>query len=103
MNNAQQHHVPANTLLIAEREAEYDAKKATWFFIGLCGNLLGVLIASVYEPIPPTWRLLGKTPEFAALYAKTYISKGQSVQLRQSAIGLTVAIGLAILFAIITS
>ena len=103
MNNIQHYHVPEDTLLAAEREAEFNAKKGTWFFIGFCGNILGVLIASVYEPIPPASRLLEKTPEFTALYTDAYIAKGRSVQLRQSAIGFAVAIGLAILFAILTS
>ena len=103
MNNAQQHQIPADFLLTAEQDAEYDAKKGTWFFIGLCGNLLGILIASVYEPIPPAWRLLAKTPEYTVHYTHAYIAKSRNVQLRQAAIGLAVAIGLAILFAIITS
>lgn len=103
MNNAQQDHAPEDTVLTAEREAEFNTKKGTWFFIGFFGNILGILIASVYEPIPPASRLLGKTPEFTALYTDAYIAKGRSVQYRQSAIGLAVAIGLAILFAILTS
>ncbi len=101
MNNAQQH--AANTYLKSEQDAESDAKKVRWFFIGFFGNILGVLIASVYEPIPPASRLLGKTPESAAHYTDAYIAKGRSVQLRQSAIGLAVAIGLGILSVILTS
>ena len=105
MNNAQQYQTTADVKTAAEQDAEYDVKKVHWFFIGFCGNILGILIASVYEPIPPASHLLGKTktPEFTALYTDAYIAKGQSVQLRQSAIGLAVAIGLAILFAILTS
>ena len=102
MNNDQQHHTPADTHLTAEQQAEYDTKKGSWFFIGFFGNILGILIASVYKPMPPASRLLRKTPEHAALYTDTYIAKGRSVQLRQSALGLAVGIGFAILFAIIT-
>ena len=103
MNNDQQHHTPADAHLTAEQDAKYDTKKGTWFFIGFLGNILGVLIASVYKPIPPASRLLRKTPEHAALYTDTYTEKGRSVQLRQAAIGLAVGIGLAILLTIITS
>ena len=103
MNNMQRHQIPIDTLVTAEQEAEYDVKKGTWFFIGFCGNILGILIASVYEPIPPASRLLGKTPASAADYTDAYIAKGRSVQLRQSAIGLAVAMGIAILLAILTS
>ncbi len=31
MDNSQQHQVPASTHLIAEQEAESDAKKVRWF------------------------------------------------------------------------
>ena len=103
MNNDQQHQIPEDFLRTAEQDAKYDAKKGTWFFIGLCRNILGVLIASVYEPIPPAWRLLAKTPKYTVNYTHAYIATSRRVQLRQAAIGLAVAIGLAILFAIITS
>ena len=90
MDNSQQHHVPANTHLTAEQEAESDAKKIRWFFIGFFGNIVGVLIASIYEPMPPASRLLEKSPEDAALYTDSYKAKSRSVQTRQSLIGLVV-------------
>ena len=90
MDNSQQHHVPANTHLMAEQEAESDAKKVRWFFIGFFGNIVGVLIASIYEPMPPASRLLEKSPEDAALYTDSYKAKSRSVQTRQSLIGLVV-------------
>ena len=40
MNNSEQHHIPADTHvnLMAEQDAESDAKKVTWFFIGFLGK-----------------------------------------------------------------
>ena len=35
----------AQVYLTAEREAESDAKKMIWFFIGFLGSILGILIA----------------------------------------------------------
>ena len=102
MNNMQRHQIPIDILVTAEQDAESDAKKVTWFFIGFCGNILGILIASVYEPTPPTSRLLGKSPEDAASYTDSYKAKGRRVQVDQSAIGLLAVFGLAILFAVIT-
>ena len=103
MNNVQQHHTTANTYLTAEQGAEYDAKKVRWFFIGFFGNILGILIASIYEPTPPASRLLGKSSEYAAAYMDSYKAKSRRIQVNQSAIGFVVACGLGILFAIITS
>lgn len=90
MDNAQQSPVPAHPGLTAEQDAESDAKKVTWFFIGLLGNILAVLVASIYEPMPPASRLLGKSPEDAALYTDSYRAKSRSIQLRQSVIGLII-------------
>ena len=53
MNDQQQHSTAAEVHLTAEQDAESDAKKIRWFFIGLFGNILGILIASIYEPTPP--------------------------------------------------
>lgn len=103
MNNAQQHHTTANTYLTAEQGAEYDVQKVKWFFIGFLGNILGILIASIYEPTPPASRLLGKSNEYIASYIDTYKAKCRRIQVNQSAIGFVVACGLGILLAIITS
>ena len=101
MDNAQQHLTPADAHLMAEQDAESDAKKITWFFIGLFGNILGVLIASIYEPTPPASRLLGKSAEDAALYTDSYRAKGRSIQLRQSVIGLIIPFALMFLWIIL--
>ena len=90
MANSQQNPVPANTHLMAEQDAEADVKKIRWFFIGFFGNIVGVLIASIYNPMPPASRLLEKSPEDAALYTDSYRAKSRSVQTRQSLIGLII-------------
>ena len=101
MNDHQQHPTAAEAHLTAEQDAESDAKKVRWFFIGFFGNILGVLIASIYEPLPPTSRLLGKSPEHAALYTDSYKAKSRSIQVRQSVIGLVVPLVLMILWVIL--
>ncbi len=102
MDNSQQSAVPAHPDLTAEQDAESDAKKVTWFFIGFLGNILGVLIASIYEPAPPASRLLGKSPEKAAFYTDSYKAKSRSIQLRQSVIGLIIPFVLMFLWMIFT-
>ena len=101
MNDYQQHPTAAEAHLMAEQEAESDAKKITWFFIGLFGNIIGVLIASIYEPTPPASRLLEKAPEYVALYTDGYKAKSRSIQLRQSLIGLVVPVVFMILWVIL--
>ncbi len=103
MNDHQQHSTAAEAHLTAEQDAESDAKKVRWFFIGIFGNILGVLIASIYEPMPSASRLLEKSPEHAALYTDSYREKSRRIQVRLSAIGLVVPFILGILLAIINS
>lgn len=101
MNNEQLQPTSADAQLRAEQDAESDAKKVSWFFIGLFGNIIGVLIASIYEPTPPASRLLEKPPEYTALYTDSYKAKNRSIQLRLSLIGLVVPIVLMILWVIL--
>lgn len=103
MDHYRQHPAATGAFLTAEQDVDSDIKKGHWFFIGFCGNILGILIASVYQPTPPASRLLEKAPEYVALYTDSYKAKSRSVQIRQSALGLVVAFGLGILLAIITS
>ncbi len=103
MNDSQQHRTPVDVDTAAEQDAEYDVRKVYWFFIGFCGNILGILIASVYEPTPPASRLLGKSPEYVASYTDSYKEKSRRIQVNQSGIGLLIVFGLAILFTVITS
>ncbi|MDE0011260.1 MAG: hypothetical protein OXU36_08930 [Candidatus Poribacteria bacterium] len=101
MNDEQLQPISADAQLRAEQDAESDAKKVSWFFIGLFGNIIGVLIASIYEPTPPASRLLEKSPEYTALYTDSYKAKSRSIQLRLSLIGLVVPFVLMILWVIL--
>ena len=101
MNDQQLQPTSADAQLRAEQEAESDAKKVRWFFIGLFGNIIGILIASIYEPTPPASRLLGEPPEYVAMYTDSYKAKSRSVQLRQSVIGLVIPYGILIFLGIL--
>ena len=100
MNDQQLKPISADAQLRAEQDAESDAKKVRWFFIGFLGNILGVLIASIYEPAPPASRLLEQSSEYAALYTDSYRAKSRSIQLRLSVIGLVIPFVLIILWMI---
>ena len=98
LNNTQQDHVPEDTLSTAEREAESDTKTVKWFFIGFFGAILGILIASVYEPSPPASRLLGKSPEYVALYTDSYKAKSRRTQVLEAIGGFVVGLILVLLW-----
>ena len=100
MNDQQLHPTTTEAQLTAEQDAESDAKKVRWFLIGLFGNIVGILIASIYEPAPPASRLLGESPEYAAMYTDSYRAKSRSVQTRLSLIGLLIPYGFMLLLII---
>lgn len=101
MDDYQQNPVLTEAHLTAEEDAESDAKKTRWVLIGIFGNILGILIASVYEPMPPASRLLGKPPEYAALYTDSYKARSRSIQVRHSIIGIALIFALAFVWAVL--
>ena len=103
MNDHQQHPAIAEINVTAEEDAGSDVKKIRWVFIGFFGNILGILIASVYEPMPPATRLLDKSPEYAAFYIDSYKVYSRSVQVRHSLIGLALAFALIFLWTVLSS
>lgn len=97
MNDQQLQPNLANAELTAEQDAESNTKTVRWFFIGFFGGILGVLIASVYEPNPPHSRLIGKPSEYIISYTNRYKSKSQRTQTLESIGGFVVVIILALL------
>ncbi len=75
---------PARAVMEATQDAQADENGAIWFFAGCLLGLIGVIIAYVAEPTPPPARLMGKSPEYLAVYMQTYRSEGRSAQLRSS-------------------
>ena len=67
-------------------EAEIDARANTnsglWFLAGFLGGIIGVAIAYIYEPSPPAVKLLGKSPEYVAVYIDAYRSAARKMQAR---------------------
>ena len=103
MNDYQQHPAITEINATAEEDAGADARKIRWVLIGLFGNILGILIASVYEPTPPASRLLEKSPEYAALYIDSYKAHSRSAQVRHSVIGLALAFALIFLWTVLSA
>ena len=59
----------------AERAAENDANKTMWFAMGCLLGPIGWLIAEAGSPAPNASHLVGKSPEYVALYTDAYRSK----------------------------
>ncbi len=88
---AQQSSVHAEAIIAAERDAEATVNKPLWFGVGCLFTGLGTIIAFVTAPSPPASRLMGKSPEYVALYTQAYQSKAKSVQGRSALIGCAIS------------
>lgn len=93
---------PARVVQQATQDAQADENGALWFFAGCLLGLIGVIIAAVADPTPPAARVMGKSPEYLALYTSTYRSAGSSAQLHSALWGLgTIVIVYVVLIVII--
>jgi hypothetical protein len=86
----------------AHLDARSDIKGSTWFLIGCLTSLTGWIIAYVVEPSPPVTRILGKSPEFVAVYTDAYKREGKKIQTSKAFAGcVTQILGVVALEAIV--
>ena len=81
----------------AEQDAENDVSKFLWVVVGFFINLIGLLIAYIYQPTPPASRLVEKSQEYTMYYTEAYHAKSRSEQLKYAAIGFAISCGLGFL------
>lgn len=87
--------------MVAEQDAETDVSKLLWVVVGFFINLIGLLIAYIYQPTPPASRMIEKSHEYTMYYTEAYQAKARNLQLSYAAIGFAIscAIGLLIVIA----
>ena len=93
----------ARAAMEATQDAQADENGALWFFAGCLLGIIGVVIAYVADPTPPPARLMGKSPQYLAIYMQTYQSEGRSAQVRSSlwGIGTVLIIGVVLIIVIL--
>ena len=133
---AEQHQV-ASVIIIAKQDAERDANldvnKQSWFTSGMVpvclvstitvltaldsgspeappvvfftfiAPLVGPVAALLSSPIPPTERFIGKSPEYISTYTDTYKSKARSIQMTSASLGVATGCGISIVGCILYS
>ena len=93
--NTEQH----DAVFAAEQDANTDLNKLVWLCAGFFGNIIGVLVAYIYQPAPPLTRLYEKSDEYKLFYNDTYKDKLRSGQLTYALIGIAILVGVyALLF-----
>jgi hypothetical protein len=91
----------ARAAMEATQDAQADSNGVMWFFAGCLLGIIGVVIAAVVDPYPPAARMLGKSPEYMAIYTSTYRSVGHSAQLHAALWGLGTVIILYVVLIIL--
>jgi hypothetical protein len=91
----------SRAVMEATQDAQADNNAVLWFFAGCLLELIGVLIAALVDPTPPPARLMGKSPEYVAVYVQTYKSEGRSAQLKSALWGLGTVIVLSVILIIV--
>jgi len=76
----------------AEQDAQTDTNKIIWILAGLFGNIIGLIIAYIYQPDPSASRLFEKSEEYKLFYRDAYRAKCRSLQLTYALIGLAIPI-----------
>lgn len=81
----------------AEHDANTDLNKLVWLCAGFFGNIIGVLVAYIYQPTPSLTRLYEKSDEYKMFYSDTYKTKLRNGQLTYALIGIAILVGVNIL------
>ncbi len=84
----------------AQRDAQIETNDFIWFVGGACYGL-GILLAYALEPSPPAIRLLGKSPEYVAVYSDSYRRTLKGERARMAWVGCGALAGVYLLYFVI--
>jgi len=83
-----------NAALLAQEQARRDVNATTWFIIGFFLGIVGYALAYLIVPNPPSSALVGKSPEYVAIYSDAYREEGKRIQTSKALIGCLVNTGI---------
>lgn len=84
--------------LAAEQDADVDLNKLVWICAGFFGNIIGILLAFIYQPTPPLSRIYEKSDVYQMFYRDAYKIKIRTKQLTYACIGFGVLAAIYVLF-----
>ena len=74
----------------AKLDAQADVNKMLWFGAGCLFGIFGLGAAYIIEPSPPATRLLGKPPEYVAVYTDCYRDEAKRIRTKGAWLGCVV-------------
>jgi hypothetical protein len=84
--NSDQHQAEIN----AKQDADTYISKFLWVVVGFFGNIVGILIAVIYQPTPPALHLLDMSEEYIVFYTDAYKTRARTIQLTYAFVGLVI-------------
>jgi len=82
-------------------DAHADTNGTLWYFAGCVLTWVGILVAYVVEPTPPPARMMGKAPEYLAVYTQAYKAEARSIQGRAAIYGALTTVAVVVVVYII--
>ena len=84
-----------------ERDAQSDTSKILWFVVGFGLNIVGILIAYIYQQAPPATRIFEKTQEYVVFYTESYKLTSRNIQVKFAVIGFLAVLALMFILVLI--
>ena len=79
--------VSDNAVQDAMKDALTETDTQTWFLIGCAFGITGWIISAIIDPSPSAIRLLGKSPEYIAVYSDTYKREVKRIRSKKAMTG----------------
>jgi hypothetical protein len=80
----------------ARLDAERNVSGSTYLFLGIFLGLLGYVIALLSPPSAPASALIGKSPDYVAVYTDTYREVGKKRQMSKALLGCLIGTGIQV-------
>ena len=87
VSSAEETDIAAKACTDAKLDAQEDIDAKLWIGAGCLFGLLGVGAAYIIKPSPPMSRLLGKSPDYVAVYTACYKDEGKKIQVKSAVKG----------------
>ncbi len=88
--------VQTDACMQAQAAADRDINTTLWFGAGCLFGIFGLGAAYVVEPSPSATSLLGKSPEYVAVYTDCYRDGAQKIQQSKAMTGCLVGTGVQV-------
>lgn len=88
--------VQTDACMAAQAAADRDINTTLWFGAGCLFGIFGLGAAYVIEPSPSATSLLGKSPEYVAVYTDCYRDGAQKIQKSKAMTGCLVGTGVQV-------